>query len=152
VENHSPDREYGLKKEQAGEFLRPVVRLLDQKLDFENFLRLRAFIAHFDSEFNTLALIQVFESIADDCAEVDENIAFTAITFDKAITFLAVEPFHRTGFFGVSHDLELLSKILMLGPALVPNQDEVFLRNFCHTTSKVECSMNCQSMSTGYKV
>ena len=132
-----------VKKEQAGEFLRPVVRLMIQKLDFENFLRLRAFIAHFDSEFNTLALIEVFESIAYDCAEVDENVAFSAIALDEAITFLAVEPFHRTTFFGVGHDLELLSKNLMLGPALVPNQDEVFLRNFCHTTSRIEFSMNC---------
>lgn len=98
-------------KKETGRRNSPACSALDgSKLDFEYFLRLRAFIAHFDSEFNTLALIQVFESISCDCAEVYENIAFSAIAFDEAITFLAVEPFHRTTFFGVGHDLELLSK------------------------------------------
>jgi len=87
-----------------------VVRL-GIKLELDDFLRLRAFIAHFDSEFNSLAFVQVFESIAHDSAEVDENVAFAAVTFNETVAFLAVEPFHCTSFFGVRHDLELLSQI-----------------------------------------
>jgi hypothetical protein len=98
------------EKKQAGELLRPVVRLILQKLNFDNFLRLRAFIAHFDSEFNTLAFIKVLKPIGEDGTEMYKYISFATVAFDETIAFLAVEPFHRTGLF-VSHDLELLSKI-----------------------------------------
>jgi hypothetical protein len=110
------------------------------QLDLVDFLRLGAFIAHFDGELDALAFVQVLEPVANDGTEVYEHIAFAAVAFNETIALLAIEPFHRTGFFGITHDLELLSKNVMPGLAWVPNQDWVFLWNFCCTTSKIECT------------
>jgi hypothetical protein len=53
---------------------------------------LRTLGASFNSELDPLAFFEVFETIALDCGEVDENIGATFAS-EKAIAFATIEPF-----------------------------------------------------------
>ena len=80
----------------------------DEKLDADDVLRLKAFLAFHDGEFDLLAFDEFAIAITNDCFKVNKNIGAIG-SFDKAIAFSVIEPFYGSAFF-LGHDLELLSK------------------------------------------
>jgi hypothetical protein len=56
----------------------------------------RATLAVLDGKLNLLAFRQSFETIADDCGEMHENVLGTISRGDKTETFAFVKPFNVT--------------------------------------------------------
>jgi hypothetical protein len=76
-------------------------------LDNGYVLRLQAFFALHDCEFNALTFIQITVSISYDGIVMNEQI-LAVFTFNETVAFATIEPLYGALLF-FRHDLELLS-------------------------------------------